>query len=241
MPRIPLLLAAILFTACVSAQKGKIIFLPDPVEGIPQEQTGLSAESWQIIETQSGPGEAGISGWVRSYLDRGIRGVEALSAYSGKYMFVGQNQGENFNALQQWANGFTAEQDLPRLIVLRVEQRFVTSAVLYPDDEYGEYFAYLIKKVSDEEYPGSVKEQIFWLKQKKIPVNREDDDDSEIEMPPEDIDLERYVFLVLLSIDKESLQTTIQNIMADIKTDIAPTREQTAAINKIRNTFFEGF
>ena len=237
--RTSLLLAAIIFTAC-SSQKGKIIFRPDPVENVPQEQTG-SSESWQIIETQSGPGETEIPVWVRSYLDGGRRGLESLDTYSGKYIFVGKNQGGNFNALQQWADSFTAEQDLPRLIVRRVERRLVASAALYPDDEYGEYFAHMIKKVSYEEYPGAVKEQIFWLKQKKIPVSGEDDDGSEIEIPPEDIDLERYEFLVLLSIDKETLQTTIQNIMTNIKTSTAPTRDQTAAINKIRQTFFEGF
>ena len=240
MSRIPLLLAAILFTACASSQKGKIIFLPDPVESIPQEQTGLS-ESWQIIETQNGPGETGIPVWVRGYLEGGARSLESLNAYSGKYVFVGRNRGGNFNTLQQWANGFTAAQDLPRLIVRRVERRLVAAAALYPDDEYGEYFAYMIKKVSDEEYPEAVKEQIFWIKQKRIPVSDEADDGSEIEIPPEDIELERYVFLVLISMDKKTLQATIEKIMADIKTDTVPTRAQTAAINKIHQTFFEEF
>ena len=239
MPRIPLLLAAILFTAC-STQNNKIIFLPDPAQDVSQEQSVLSG-SWQIIETQNGPGETGLPVWVRSYLERGGRDLESLDTYSGKYVFVGQNQGDNFNALQQWANGFTAAQDLPRLVARRVERRLVASAALYPDDEYGEYFAYLIKKVSDEEYPGAAKEQTFWVKQKKIPVSGEDDDDSETEIAPEDIDLERYEFLVLLSINKETLQITIQKIMADIKTSTAPTRDQTAAINKIRQNFFEGF
>jgi len=240
MPRIPFWLLAILFTACAAPQS-KVIFLPDSVQDNVQEQPGLSV-SWEIIESQGGSGEAGIPVWLRSYLDGGVRGIESLEAYNGKYVFVGKNRGDNFNALQQWAQGFTAAQDLPRLIGQRVEQRLVNSAALYPDDEYGEYFSSMIKKVSDGEYPAAVKEQIFWVKQKRIPGSGgEDEDGFEIDTPPEDTDLERYEFLILLSMDKEILQTTIQNIMANIKTGAAPTKEQTAAISKIRQNFFEGF
>jgi len=240
--RIPLLLAAFLFTAC-TLQKGKVVFIPDPAQNNQQEQNG-SSESWQIIETQSGHGEDGIPAWVRGYLDRGVRGIETLDAYRGKYVFVGKNRGDNFNALQQWANGFTVAQDLPRLIVQRVERRFVAAAALYPDDEYGEYFAHIIKRVSDEEYPGAIKEYTFWTKQKRIPSEAETEENADSETSPENLAAEhadRYEFLILFSIDKETFQTQIQNIMADIKTASAPTKDQTTAISKIRLTFFEGF
>jgi hypothetical protein len=237
--RIPLLLAAFLFTACTSS-KGKIIFFPDPAQNAQHEQPGLSG-SWEIIESQNGTGEDGFPAWVRSYLDGGVRRIETLDAYH-KYVFIGKNRGNNFHALQQWANGFTVAQDLPRLIVQRVERRLVAAAALYPDDEYGEYFAHMIKRVSDEEYPEAVKESVFWTKQRKIPTEAETEEnaDSETEnVVAEPAD--RYEFLIMFSIDREVFQTQINNIMANIKTTIAPTRDQTAAINKIRQTFFEGF
>jgi len=231
--RIPLLLAVFLLTACTSQKK--IIFIPDSAQSEQQEQPGLS-KSWQIIESQSGNE---IPAWVRGYFDRGVQGIESLDAYRGKYVFVGKNRGDNVNTLQQWANGFTVEQDLPRLIVQRVERRFVATATLYPDDEYGEYFANMIKKVSDEEYSEAVKEHIFWTKQRKIPTEAETEENADSE--PEDIVIERYEFLILVSIDREAFQTRMNNIMADIKTTVPPTRDQTATINKIRLTFFEGF
>jgi hypothetical protein len=240
--RIPLLLAAFLFTACTSSSK-KIIFIPDPVQNNQQEQSGSSG-SWQIIESQNGPGENGIPAWVRSYLDGGVRGIEALDTYHDKYVFIGKNRGDNFNALQQWANGFTVAQDLPRLIVRRVERRLVATAVLYPDDEYGEYYAYMIKRVSDEEYPGAVKEYVFWTKQTRIPSEAEIEETADPETLTENVIVDyadRYEFLILFTIDKDAFQAQIQNIMANIKTTTAPTRDQTTAINKIRLTFFEGF
>jgi hypothetical protein len=235
--KIILFLSIIILAACAT-EKEKIIFRPDPVQDKPQEQTGLS-ESWEIIRSQNGSPENGIPAWLRGYLDRGIQGIESMDAYSGKYVFVGENRGNNINVLQQWADGFTTVQDLPRLIVQRVEKRLVASASLYPDDEYGEYFAYLIKKLSDGEYPGADKEQIFWIKQKKIPVSVENTDYSEA--PPANDDPERYEFFVLITINKESLQKVIQKIMADIKTSKAPTKQQKTAINAINQSIFEGF
>jgi len=235
--RIPLLFAAFLFTAC-TLQKGKVVFIPDPAQNNQPEQNGTS-ESWQIIETQSGPGENGIPAWVRGYLDQGVRGIETLDAYRSKYVFIGKNWGDNFNALQQWANGFTVAQDLPRLIVQRVERRFVASAALYPDDEYGEYFAYIIKRVSDEEYPGAVKEYVFWTKQSRIPSEAETEEEAVAAEHAEYAD--RYEFLILFSIDRDTFQAQMQDMMADIKTATTPTRDQTTAISKIRLTFFEGF
>jgi len=235
--RIPFLLAAFLFTTCTSPRK--VFFIPD-AQNYQQEQPGLS-KSWQVIESQNGSGEDGLPAWVRGYFDGGIKRIETLDAYHDKYVFVGKNRGDNFHALQQWANGFTVAQDLPRLIVQRVEWRLVAAAALYPDDEYGEFFPYMIRRVSDEEYPEAVKENIFWTKQRKIP---DEEENADSETPPEDIVVEqtdRYEFLVLFSIDKDTFQTQMQNIMADIKTTIAPTREQTTATNKIRLNFFEGF
>jgi hypothetical protein len=236
MRRALLLVLVILLAACAS--KKKIIFIPDPEQNNQQEHTGLS-EHRQIIESESGPGEYGLPSWVRGYLDGGIRGIESLDAYSAKYVFIGKNRGENFNVLRQWADGFTATQDLPRLIAQRTERRLVAGASLYPDDEYGEYFERLIKKMSDGEYPDALKEHTFWLKQKEKVVSEENIGDDE--SPRKDVYLERYEFLVLMSIDREALRKQVREIMGDIKTKSSPTRDQVQAINKIRQNFFEGF
>ena len=232
-----LLLPILFFTVCAT-KKEPVVFRPDPVQDKLQEQTGASG-SWEIIKSQNGSPEKGIPAWLRGYLDKGVQGIESLDTYRGKYVFVGENRGNNINALQQWADGFSAAQDLPRLIVQRVEKRLVASATLYPDDEYGEYFASLIKKISDGEYPGADKEQTFWIRQKKIPGKAENDEYSEA--PPANDEIERYEFFILITIKKEALQETIQKIMANIKTNTAPTRQQKAAISNINQTFFEGF
>jgi len=237
-----------LFAACVGQDK-KVVFRPD-TENTPQEQA-RPFDSWDIITSQNdqvsngnqgsvgNQGSLNIPEWVRWYIDNDINKIEAMDRFNGKYIFIGENGGGNFNALQQWANGYSVDQDLPRLITRRAERRLVSSASLYPDDEYGEYYEFLIRDISDGEYSNAVKEQTFWLKRRI--VNNEETDGIADAQPKPDTAQERYEFLVLISVDKETLQKQILEIMANIKTKIAPTKDQASAIAKIRNTFFEGF
>jgi hypothetical protein len=230
-----LIITAVLFTACVGQNSG-IILRPEPERKSPS-QTGPQ-ETWQIIESQNGLPENGIPEWVSLYLSEGIPGVESLDRYNGKYVFIGENRGINLTALKQWSKGFSAEQDFPRLLAQRVENRLTASASLYPDDEYGEYFERLIKLVSDAEYPAA-KEEHFWIKRIRIPDAVEDDPDSTGDQA--DSPTERYEFFILLDIDKDSLQNQIRQITAGLKTDRPPTREQAAAINRVQSSFFTGF
>ena len=229
----PLLLCAALLFASCAGQKSRIIFRPDPSQDGQYGRTD-TLQSWLIIESENGPGESGIPEWARRYLAGEERLIESLDQFSGKYIFVGENRGESFNSLRQWANAFTAMYDLPRLIAARVERRLVSSASLYPDDEYGQYFENLIKKVSDGEYPGAIKEQIYWVRRMKVSGDDEETGNT-------DGITELYEYLVLISIDSETLRAQLRQIMAGIKTASPPTRDQAAAINRIQQTFFEGF
>jgi hypothetical protein len=223
----------LIFSACAGQNK-KVIFIPDTVNNPPEP--ARTFDSWEIISSQNGQGSSGIPEWARLFIDNKVKELEALGGFYGKYLFIGENWGNNFNALQQWANSFTAEQDLPMLITRRAERRLIASASLYPDDEYGEFFESLIREISNGGYSGAVKEQTFWLKRKIDVSGAEMDAESN---PPDK--QERYEFLVLISVDKETLQRQIQEIMTGIKTKTPPTKEQAAAIARIKDNFFEGF
>ncbi|MCL2043239.1 MAG: hypothetical protein FWG89_03770 [Treponema sp.] len=230
------LIIACLFSAC-AGQSG-IIFIPEHT----QEEWQIDIdpfESWDIIESSEGPGETGIPEWVRYYYNNKLNGIESLGEYSGRYIITAENRGENFNAMNQWANGFSAVHDLPRLITARVERRLVSAASLYPDDEYGQYFENLIKAVSDGDYPGAVKEEVFWLKRKVF--IRDEENGYDAELPQTETILERYEFLILISMDRDSLQRQLREIIENVRTTIPATREQAANVARIQQTFFEGF
>jgi hypothetical protein len=150
-----------------------------------------------------------------------------MELYRDSYVFVGTNRGTNFRALGHWAEGFTAAQDFPRLAAIRIESRLLRAASLYPDDEYGEFFEALVKKAFDAVYTGAVKERTFWIKQ------RYGEENSSIR--------EEYEFFVLVTIGKSEFQAQVRAILAEITTAKPPTRDQAAAINRIKETFFEDF
>jgi hypothetical protein len=220
------------FQAC--AGQKKIIFYPEPE--FLQEQTE-TLESGELLESQNGPPNIPLPGWLNRFLAGGARQVELQYGYWDKYVFIGKNRGTSLNALSQWAERFTVAQDFPRLAAVRIENRLLTAASLYPDDEYGEFFEAMIKAASDQEYPEALKEDSFWVKW-RIPGEADSAENTETENIAEQ---DLYEFFVLISIDKTALQTRIKDLMADIQTAVPPTRDQAASINRIRQNFFEAF
>jgi hypothetical protein len=156
-----------------------------------------------------------------------------MDKYQDKYIFMGENSGSNFSALRQWAHYFSVEQDLPRLAATRIENRMIASASLYPDDEFGDFFEALVKSAADENYPGARKEESFWIKR----LMGEAEPDQAENTPGG----ERYDFFVLISADKQDIQNRIRGIMEAAKTSRPPTRDQAAAINRLKQNFFWGF
>jgi len=211
--------------ACIS-QENKIIFQPEDRE--PQQELKL----WVITESKNSAAGEAVPDWVNLYLAGNISELETMTAYRDKYIFVGENRGTNTVALRQWASSFAPEQDLARLVAARIEKLMISAAVLYPDDEYGEFFETFIKAAIDIEYYGTQVEDSHWIKRRSIPdYTREENPVSE----------ERYEYLILISVNKTMMQTQIRLLMDNIKTTVPPTREQASSIHRIKQTFFERF
>jgi hypothetical protein len=219
---LPIFLSTLMVLLSCVNQPNKIIIHPEPSGSSPPVPPG---EGYQIINFRDMENGSAFPLWVNRYLDQGTAGVEALEKYQGKYVFIRTNRGINFNALNQWAVMFSAVQDFPQLAAERVEKRLLANASLYPDDEYGEFFETLVKKAFDAEYPGAVREDDYWILQKS------DGTDTG----------ESYFFLILISIDKTLLQPAIASLMDSITVSRPPTHNQAAAINRVRENFFEGF
>jgi hypothetical protein len=222
MPKIRalVLLTGMAVLCACSGEPAKVVIRPESAGPVEQRR-----ETLPILDYQDAAAGRAIPEWLICFLAQGSQGVEELEAYRDSYAFVAENWGTNFKALGHWTAGFTAAQDFPRLAAVRIEQRLLRTAVLYPDDEYGEFFAALVKKASDAVYIGAVKTDTFWIKQ-RAPENAPG--------------REQYVFFVLVTVGKSLLQTQIQALLAETVPS-APSREQAAAINRVKETFFEGF
>jgi hypothetical protein len=216
------LTGALVFFSCVG-EPPKIIIKPGASGTSPPPR-----EEYQFLNYQGAETGGEIPEWVSRYLEGGSRNVERMEFYRDSWVFVGNNRGTNFKALGHWAEGFTAAQDFPRLAAVRIEERLLGAASLYPDDEYGEFFEALVKKASDAVYTGAIKESVFWV------LRRQDNEETASAR-------ERYDFFVLVTIAKSEFQAQVHAIMEGIHTNVPPTRDQTAAINRIKETFFDLF
>jgi hypothetical protein len=189
-----------------------------------------------IINTKNGA--AGLMpAWLRSFIDGGIEAVETLETYSNKYVFIGIYEGENITALNKLMEYYTVTQDFPILAAARIEKRMYLTASLYPDDEYGQFYEVMMHNAYSTLYTGAEKEDVFWIKTKS-----ENGDTGEPS--------ENYVFFLLITIEKRAMQSIIRNMIAKTNAAVTTagntiesrmTANQTNSVNRLRNTFFEGF
>jgi len=183
-----------------------------------------------IIETKNGASVRNLPGWLSAFINGGIEEVEKMNAFSGKYVFIGINEGVNFAAMNIWADNFSAVKDFTILAAQRIERRMISSAYLYPDYEYGFFFETMVKKAYGAVYKGAVKEGTYWIKMKAEQENNNMDTSMEV-----------YNFFVLISIDKTTMQSIIYDLMNESFSAVTPTAEQKDSINRLRQNFFVRF
>lgn len=220
-----IIIIAIVLISCRG--QGETAVFPVPNSGILQMDEPAFIGTANITGSQSGL-VRNLPLWLRSFLDGGINAVESLEAYNNKYVFISVNEGENFNALTKWAEYFRTTQDFSILASARIERRFYLTTSLFPDDEYGEFFESIIKKANSAEYPGVVKDDTHWIR-----VRHESENGSEHSY--------NYMFFILTTVEKINMQVFIRNMMTRTSAEVTVNASQTTAINRLRQTFFEGF
>lgn len=214
--------ALLMISGCVGSPKIRSALGPAP-------EYVEKTETWHVLDHKTKAIGQDVPEWVTRFISDGLAGVEALPDYQDKYVFIGEDTGTNLNALRQWTTGFTVAQDFSRLVSTRVQVRFTGAAAGSPDDTFGRYFENLVKTTSDVVFSGARKENDFWL------LKRYFQDDGTT------VDREVFDCYVLVTIDKELLRGQINDILNRVQTDAPSTREQTSAIDRIKQTFYEGF
>jgi len=222
-------LCGITIISCVGQKKPPYIPVP-PNDFFITEKNNVNIDPGSIIETKTGTSAKNLPGWLSAYINGGNEEVEKMSAYYGKYVFIGNNEGINFTAMNIWADNFSAVRDFSILAAERIERRMISAAYLYPDNEYGLFFETMVKKAYNTVYTGAVKEDTYWIKMKA----RQENDNMEAYT-------EIYNFFVLISIDKITIQAIINDLMAESLSVVTPTAEQKDSINRLRQNFFLRF
>jgi hypothetical protein len=208
-------ISLLVLAGCASSKKA-----PEYVE---------KSKTYEVLDHKTKAVGQDVPGWVTHYIAGGLTEVEKMSDYQNKYVFIGEDEGTNLNALRQWTSGFTVAQDLSRMVSTRVQARFAGAAAGSPDDEYGRYFETVVKNASDATYSGARKENDFWLLKRYFKTDGKS------------VDREVYDFYVLVTIDKNSLEQQISAILNGTKAETPPSKEQAVAIDRVKEAFYEGF
>jgi len=213
----PYLICMIILVSCVGQNNAFI-----PVPDFSVYDNNKIPEIGYITQTRDGVSAEFMPEWVLAFIGGGIEAVERISYYNDKYVFIGTNGGgaDKFAALSKWAENFSAAQDFAVLAANRIENRLISNASLYPDDEYGLFFEMFVKNAYGAEYQGAEKEDIYWVKHS---------------MP------EVYDFFVLFTIQKNTMQVIVRRIMTQANAAARPAGSQAVSVNRLRQTFFEGF
>jgi hypothetical protein len=190
------------------------------------EETGVL---WQITDYRGRAGAGEIPAWVNACLAGGNAAVETLEEFQDRYVFISVNSGTNFSALEQWQEGFSPELDFARLVAVRIENRFLSAGSGDPDRDYGSYFETLVRAASDASWEGVLREGDFWI-HRRFPGS---EDGSE--------GREAYDFFVLTTVERSLLVSRINVLMRGIMPGSPLSRDQTAAVNRVQDRFFDGF
>ena len=222
-----LILVPVLLASCSSAPEKR------PVNPLETAWTPQSPELYFTTDYKGRASGVSIPDWVNSLREAGISGIESMNKYNDKFVFLSRNEGSNFNALAQWANGFSAKLDFPRLAAARIEARFLNN-IIFPEDEYGTFYEALVRAASDMSWSGAAIEDSFWSRRVFVP---EENENSETTVQAE----EKWEFLILVSMEKTLFASQLDTLFRSIKPVPQPKRDQTAAANRVKERFYEGF
>jgi len=214
------LLFVLFFFSCLGQRKSAIVPIPDT----DFFDFTMPVKMENITESRDGSGARNLPLWLSAYINGGIEEMEKIETYNGKYLLIGMSEGVNFTAMSKWAENFSPMRDTTMFAARRIEKKLITSASLYPDDEYGEFFETVVKNAYSTVYPGALKESTYWIKIKIENENRE-----------------IYMFFVLISIDRNIFQNIVQDMMTRSMLASSFTRNQRSAVNRLQQNFFEGF
>ncbi|GHT61202.1 hypothetical protein FACS1894109_19580 [Spirochaetia bacterium] len=141
--------------------------------------------------------------WLAEYMDRGVRGVEDLADYQGKYCIVAFEQGPELQAVLTWTNNFNAQQQIAQQISTSAASVFKANESKVPDgDDSQRKYSNAINTLVSASYSGARQEGDWWVKQR---ISEGKNNET------------RYTAYVLYSIDRKVLDKQIADAISKNK------------------------
>jgi len=189
----------------------------------------------QILDYKNRDTGAQMALWFRSYLQDGIAGVEALAPYRNSYIFIPRIYSANQMVINQWLGSFSAERDFSRLVAERIRVSLERGLSIDPNEVYGPGYESLVKEAYRTSFWGGQRNDDFWVLGLQFNWNEEPLFENESVDGSEG---PRYWGFVLVSIPKDTLEIQVSALLETARGD---SREQNAALDQVKEHFFEQF
>ncbi|MCL2601428.1 MAG: hypothetical protein FWD91_01295 [Treponema sp.] len=235
-------LLQLLFFSFLAWSLGSCNLLPSRRPEIPDETpTARLARPFTVTDFRDNAKGGTMPEWAALWLEGGVQAVETLEAFQGRFVFISRNEGSNLSALEKWGQWFDPELDFPRLAAARIQERFL-SGVTRPDAVYGAFFVALVRAASNARWAGAVRESDFWLHRRFFTAEIGAADNAEGGENAANTKIEEmWEFLVLVSIDKALFAAQLDAVFRSVRPTPPLTRDQNNTVNRVIDTFFEGF
>jgi len=167
--------------------------------------------------------------WVTVAL-QGAKAVEKLPDYQNDYVVVVDVTGKDLEATKMAASLLNAQTEISRYLSLRVKETF-SGAQVGDKDKIETYMERVVKSVSDVQFSGFQKAADWWVEYRWYK-----------DAAKKKIDHDEYRVFQLYTIDKASLQTQLDKILADAaKAETQTTPDQQKAMDLVNQSMKTDF
>ena len=183
---------------------------------------------------------AGMTPWLRQYMENGVAGLELMDMYRGSYLFISYIKASKKSVIDHWMEKYEPERDFPRLVVQRMQNRLDQDSINKPPDMiYGPNYEKVIKTAYYNTFWGAKRLDGAWVFGLPVMESEEENEDAEPEEPG-------FWGFILLGIPRETLEIQVTELLSRInnaktKGGKAATKEQNAAFDYVKGHFFERF
>jgi hypothetical protein len=177
-------------------------------------------EEWVIVDHKTKDFGGSVPRWV----EKTPLQLQKEDMYKDYYVFIEDQIGKDLDGIKIWAQNFSINANIARMVTTRVQARFAGAAV-GDKDMVETYFENVVKSMSEASFSRVVVEDEFWIK-------KQSKKSGEVE----------YRYLFLATVPRDEIDRAIQRAFADAEADSKPkTEEEKVARERVKEAFDEGF
>jgi hypothetical protein len=207
--------------ACQSTKKGD----PDKLGNADVSKVNRP----EIVDYKGSEFQANPPKWITAYIDGGIPAVEKLPEFSGKYCIIFEMDAENKDSVMLMIANFRAANEIAGRISTRVQSRFAGAQV--GDQKTLEtYMESVVKVAREATVSGFFQDGEMWTQLQTFKPGAKKEPDKVI-----------FRGYQLWTIDKDLLKQQIDKILDSTAANEPKTPEKQAAIDRVKEAFYEGF